>query len=162
MAFAMAIASIAFTALGTIQQYQSAQAAAKYEEQVQKNNNIMAERARDDALRRGRREETLRRMQTTQDVAAATSRIAGSGFDVNTGSALTKQGDIRAMGDIEARTIRSNAAREAYGIQTSNLAERANSAGRVSSLKNQAKGSLISGASQIASSAYTFRKHGTF
>lgn len=162
MAVAFAIASLAFSAIGTIQQYQAANAAARYEEAVQRNNNIMAERAREDAMRRGRREETLRRMQTTQDVATAKSGLAAGGFDVGTGSALTKQGDIRAMGDIEARTIRSNAQREAYGIQVQNVKERAESAGRVSALKNQAKSSLISGASQIAGSTAGYYQSGVF
>lgn len=159
---AFAIAGLAFQAFGAIQQSRAATQQAEYEQAVQRNNNIMAERAQQDAIRRGKREETLRRLRTAQDVSTARSQLAGGGFDVNTGSALTKQSDTRAMGNVEALTIRSNAAREAYGIQTQNARERAESAGRVASYKNQAKSSLISGAASVAMGGYRAYSAGTF
>lgn len=158
----MGIASLAFQMYGSMQQSRAMEQQAEYEEAVQRNNNIMAERAAQDAERRGRREETLRRMQISQDVGTQKSALAGSGFDVNTGSALTKQSDIRAMGDVEALTIRSNKQREINEIRRGNYAERANSAGRVSSLKNKAKSTLISGAASVASGAFGMYNQGMF
>lgn len=161
-ATAFAVAGMAFNMFGAVQQSRAAQQQADYEQAVQRNNNIMAERAQQDAIRRGKREETLRRMQTAQEVSTARSRLAGGGFDVNTGSALTKQSDVRAMGGVEALTIRSNAQREAYGVQTQNARERAESAGRVASYKNQAKSSLISGATSTLQMGYSAYNAGAF
>jgi len=158
----LGVAGLAFQAFGAIQQSQAASQQAEYEQAVQRNNNIMAERAKEDALRRGKREETLKRLQTAQDVSTSRSKLAGGGFDVNTGSALTKQSDVRAMGNVDALTIRSNAQREAYGIQTQNAAERANSGGRVLGYKNKAKSSLISGATSVTAGAYDMSKAGLF
>lgn len=154
--------SMAMTAFGAIQQSQAASAQAAYEKQVQQNNNVMAARAQEDALARGKREETLRRMQTSQDVGTAKSNLAAGGFNVNTGSALTQQSDIAAMGDVEALTIRNNAQREAYGIGVENYAQRAESKSRIAASKNQAKSSLISGAASVAGQGASAYNAGIF
>jgi len=153
---------MAFQAFGAVQRSRAAQQQAEYEQAVQRNNNIMAQRAQEDAIKRGKREETLRRLQIGQDVGSAKSQLAGSGFNVNTGSALTKQSDIEAMGEVEALTIRNNAQREAYGINVQNAQERAASAGRVASYKNQARSSLISGATGVAQSGFNAYTAGAF
>jgi hypothetical protein len=144
------------------QQAKAAQQQADYEAAVQRNNNIMSQRAQQDAIRRGKREETLRRLQTAQDVSTKRGRLAGGGFSVNTGSALTAQSDIRAMGNVEALTIRSNAQREAYGMQVDNAKERAGSAGRVAQYKNKAKSSLISGATSALGTGLSAYQNGAF
>jgi len=159
---ALAVVGMAFQMYQGQQQAQQYEQQAKYEEAVQRNNNIMAERAAQDAEQRGRREEALKRMQISQEVGSAKSALAGSGFDVNTGSALTKQSDIAAMGEVEALTIRDNAQREAYGVRTGNAAQRAESQGRVYGLKNKASSSLISAATSVGKSAYSHGKSGTF
>jgi len=153
---ALAVASLVMTGMGAIQQFQAANAQAEYAEAVQRNNDIMADRAKKDAIKRGKREETLRRMQIKQDVGTARSKLAGGGFDVNTGSALTRQSDITAMGGVEALTIRNNAQREAYGIGVDNYRERAATRSQVAASKNRATSSLISGASSVASGAYNY------
>lgn len=159
---AFMVASMAMSAVQAQQQAQAAQAQADYEQAVQRNNNIMAERAKQDALRRGKREETLKRLETAQEVSTKRGQLAGSGFNVNTGSALTAQSDIKAMGGVEAQTIRSNARREAYGIDVDNARERAGSAGRVSQFKNQKKAAIISGASNIAAAGWKGYDSGAF
>ena len=159
---AFMVASMAMGAIQAQQQAQAAQQQADYEAAVQRNNNIMAERAKQDAIRRGKREETLKRLETAQKVGTKRSNLAGSGFAVGTGSALTAQSDIKAMGGVEAQTIRSNARREAYGISVDNARERAASAGRISQYKNQKKSAIISGATSVLGSAYTGYKDGAF
>lgn len=159
---ALGVASLGMQLMGSMQQAQAAQDQADYEAAVQRNNNIMAERARKDAIKRGKREETLRRLQIGQDKATARSQLAGGGFDVNTGSALTRQSDVEAMGEVEALTIRNNAQREAYGISVDNARERAASAGRIASFENKRKSSLISGATQVISGGYGMARDGVF
>ena len=159
---ALMVMSMAMSAMGAMQQAQAANDAADYEKAVQRNNNVMAERAKADTLQRGKREEVLRRHQITQDVATKKSQLSASGFDVNTGSALTAQSDVAAMGQVEALTIRSNTQREAYGIDVGNNKERAESGGRVMGFKNQAKASLISGASSVISAGYKGYSSGAF
>ncbi len=161
-AAAFLVVSMALTAASAVQQSRAANAQAAYEKQVQQNNDIMAQRAQEDALSRGRREETLRRMQTQQDVGAAKSKLAAGGFNVNTGSALTYQSDVAAQGDIEALTIRNNAQREAYGIGVENYGRQAESRSRIAASKNQAKSSLITGATQVASLGYSGYSTGAF
>lgn len=150
------------SAIQAQQQAQAAQQQADYEAAVQRNNNIMAERAQKDAIRRGKREETLKRLETAQEVSTKRGQLAGGGFDVNTGSALTAQSDIKAMGGVEAQTIRSNARREAYGISVDNARERAGSAGRIAGFKNQKKSAIISGATSIVGTGWKGYQAGAF
>ena len=142
--------------LGFIQSQQQA----SYTEAVARNNQIMADRATADAIKRGKDEETRRRLQTLQDVGTERSKLASGGFDVNSGSALTKQSDIRAMGDVEAVTIRNNAQREAYGIQTQNYATQAEAKGNAAASRNAGFTSLISGATSVYSGYSKLSKSG--
>lgn len=148
------VASLAMTAIGTMQQYSAAQDQAQYAEDVAEQNAVVNERAAKDAIKRGEREERLHALRVSKEKSAARSSLAAGGFDVNFGSSLTKQADIQAMGDVESGTIRSNAHREAYGIRVQGVASEARSRGEISAAKNRATGSLITGAAKMAGTAY--------
>lgn len=154
--------SMVISAVGAIQQANAANDQADYIDQVAKQNAVMNERAAQDAIKRGDREERLHALRTSQEKSQKRSALAAGGFDVNFGSSLVAQADVQAMGDIESGTIRSNAAREAYGIRVQGVKEQARAEGERSAAKNRATSSLISGAGKIAGTGASFGMSGAF
>ena len=117
----LTVASIASTAIGTgisaIGQARQASAQrqqAQYQARVAENNAITAERLAEDSIQRGQIEEQRNRAQTRQLQGRQTAALAASGVDVASGSALDVISDTAAVGEIDALTIRDNAAREAW------------------------------------------------
>jgi hypothetical protein len=131
---AVALASLAFTAVGTAagvmgqitQQNAQAQAAsvnaaqARYQAQVAAQNMTLMDQQAADAKQRGQVAEENRRRLTQQQVGQQTAQLAAQGTDLE-GSPLDILGDTRAAGELDARTIRGNALREAYGYQIQGL-----------------------------------------
>lgn len=70
-----------------------------------------------DAVVRGAHDESRFREGVNQMIGSQRSGIAASGVDVNSGSAVDVQADTRHLGELDALTIRTNAAREAWGYQ---------------------------------------------
>lgn len=120
---ALTVASTAAGVAGQIQQ-QNAQAQAAsanaaqavYQAQVARQNQALAERQAADATQRGQVAEENRRRQTALQLGQQTAALAAQGTDL-TGSELDILGDTAAAGELDARTLRVNAAREAYGYQ---------------------------------------------
>lgn len=118
------------TGLGVVgmvgQQQAQAQAAsanaaqARYQAQVAEQNRELARRQQADALQRGQVAEDNRRRVTAQQIGQQTAALAGQGTDLD-GSPTDILGDTAATGELDARTIRANAAREAYGYQVQGL-----------------------------------------
>ncbi len=96
------------------------QAQAIYQAQVARQNQELANRQAADALQRGQVAEQSRRYQTRQQIGQQTAAFAAQGTDLE-GSPLDILGDTAAAGELDAITIRSNAAREAYGYQVQGL-----------------------------------------
>lgn len=134
MSGGVSAASLAFTAIGTGmnfvgqigQQNAQAQAAgvnaaqARYQAQVAAQNKTLMDRQAADAVQRGQVAEQNRRYQTRQQIGQQTAALAAQGTDLE-GSPLDILGDTAAAGELDAVTIRSNAAREAYGYQVQGL-----------------------------------------
>jgi len=148
------VASIAGTAFSFIQSRQQAAAA---DAAAQQQLDVSAAAAAD-ATRRGERESALRRLQSAQDVSSQRSALAASGFDVNTGSALTRQFDVGRTGEIEAQTISSNASREAGGIVNQGSARSTRLRNQASATRGEGIGSLITNASQVSSKWQALRR----
>jgi len=118
------------TGLGVVgmvgQQQAQAQAAsanaaqARYQAQVAEQNRELARRQQADALQRGQVAEDNRRRVTAQQIGQQTAALAAQGTDLD-GSPTDILGDTAATGELDARTIRANAAREAYGYQVQGL-----------------------------------------
>ena len=72
-----------------------------------------------DALQRGKIDEKKQRRVTEQVIGSQRAGLAAQGVDVNRGSALDVQADAAYLGELDALTIRHNAAKEAwgYGVQ---------------------------------------------
>lgn len=91
--------------------------AGRYQDRVAQHNARLAEQAAADALDRGSVEESRQRARTGQLIGSQRAAYASAGVDVASGSALDVVGDTAAIGELDARTIRNNAAREAWGLQ---------------------------------------------
>lgn len=99
---------------GQQQQAQAQRASADYNAAVQRNNAVLANQQAQDAVERGRVDESRHRRQVQQLKGRQTAALAASGVDVNSGSALDTLGDTAVMGEIDALQIRDNASREAW------------------------------------------------
>lgn len=80
-------------------------------------NATLAEQAAVDATNRGTEEERRVRRRTSQLIGAQRAAAAAQGIDVASGSALDLQDEATYMGELDAETVRNNAAREAYGFR---------------------------------------------
>ncbi len=69
-----------------------------------------------DASQRGAQQEGIARTKGTQEVSSQATQIAQGGLETS-GTAAKVLSDTRAMSELDALTIRSNAAREAWGHQ---------------------------------------------
>ena len=114
--------------VGSIQQASAARAqgraeqqAAEFQAAVARNNQILAERAAEDALARGQAEVAQEAERTKALVARQRVVQAGLGQTVDVGSALDLNIDAIAAGKLADLTIRNNAEREALGFRTQGL-----------------------------------------
>ncbi|MNJ23108.1 hypothetical protein D3C77_174860 [compost metagenome] len=115
-----AVAAIPFIAMGasalmSAQQSQQ-QGAATAAANIQ--NAQYAGQAAEDAVARGEFESDQQRLRTNAAIGTQRTGFAANGVDVNTGSAAEIQDDTAALGELDALTIRNNAAREAWGYRT--------------------------------------------
>lgn len=124
---ALTAASTAAGVMGQIgQQNAQSQAAsanaaqARYQAQVAQQNQELARRQAADATQRGQVAEDNRRRQTALQIGQQRAGLAAQGTDF-TGSETDILGDTAAAGELDARTIRANAAREAYGYTVQGL-----------------------------------------
>lgn len=81
-------------------------------------NADVAEWQAQDALTRGRVNAKRMRQQTERTIGSQRAALAGQGVDVNKGSALDVVADAAYLGELDALTIRNNAAKEAWGYRT--------------------------------------------
>src|SRR5262245_14171461 len=98
-------------------------------------NARVEEEAARDALVRGALGEQQQRQLTRGIIGTQRAGFASQGVDVGTGSALDVQADAAYLGELDALTIRNNAAREAHGYQVE--AERARRRGQYARLTGQ-------------------------
>lgn len=171
-ASSLAIASIAASAVGTgmsvIGQMQAGAAAknqAAYQAAVARNNQILSERAAQDALLRGKQAEEQKRLETRRLIGQQRAVMAGNGVVIDQGSALDITSDTREYGELDALTTRYNAEREAYAarVQGANFAQEATladmrGASASSSATFGAVGSLITGAGSVGKDWYNYKK----
>lgn len=71
----------------------------------------------EDAITRGKADENLSRIATKGLIGRQRAAMGAQGVDINRDSALDVVEDAAAMGELEAMTIRNNAAMEAWGYK---------------------------------------------
>lgn len=114
----LAAASIGASALGQVAAGQAASASAKYNSQVAANNAKIATQNASYAGQEGESKAAQSEANTRATSGAILATQGASGVNVNTGSAPDVRQSQAQVGMLEAMTIRSNAARAAYGYQT--------------------------------------------
>jgi hypothetical protein len=112
------LAASGLSALGTLSQSRAASQAASYNAQVATQN---AQIATTNANMTGAQGEAAVGVAGAKTRAAAAGELANqgaSGLDVNKGSAVDVRASTAEVGELNALTIRSQAAQTAYGYQT--------------------------------------------
>ena len=152
----MAVASFAGTALsafGQVQAGQQAAAAAEYNAAVARNNQIIADRQAEDALKRGQVAEEEQRRRTRAMAGTQRAALAASGIQLDQGSPVDILSDTAQFGELDALTIRNNAEREAYGYRVQGMnfgaeagLQQSRAGSAMSSALIGAGGTLLSGA----------------
>lgn len=130
-------------------------------------NARLSEQAAQTALMQGEREEQRTRLNTANLKSSQTASLAAHGVDVGEGSAAEILTSTDVMGEVDANTVHANAVRAAMGYRTQGVNYQNDAlmkrAGADSISPNTAlASSLITGASQVASSWYTLDKAGAF
>lgn len=151
-----ALASTGFGIYGAMQQGQAQADAATYQAQVARNNQIVAEQNAAYARQAGAAQEAGQRMRTAALAGKQKAFAAANGFDVNSGSNVDLLGSTATLGELDAQTIRNNAARTAAGY----VSQGADFGSQAGLLDNQrraaATAGTISGAASLLGGASSF------
>lgn len=92
-------------------------AASESQAQLADYNAGVAELQAQDAVARGSLDESRFRQNVRQVIGSQRAGMAAGNVDVGYGSAVDVQGDAAFLGELDALTIRTNAARQAWGYQ---------------------------------------------
>ncbi|MBD1412793.1 hypothetical protein NUJ30_08765 [Burkholderia contaminans] len=169
ISIAMTAVSAGVAAYGAIKQGQAQSAALQYQAQVAANNQKIANQYAQQAIADGENKVAAKQQQTAQMIGAQRAAMAANGIDLDSGSPLRLQQDTAKLGNVDALTIRNNAAREAYGYQVQGLSygqqaqlDEAGASNAVTAGNLNAFSSIIGGASSIGSKWIDYTKTGVF
>jgi len=115
---AISIASAGIGAVGAMQQADAQRQSAEFNAKVAENNAKVAQQKAISASQAGEQQAAIKEQETRSKVGAMLAAQGASGVDVNTGSAAKVRVGESQLGHMDAMTIRSNAAKTAYGYQT--------------------------------------------
>ena len=110
--------------VGGQRQANAAQQQGQYEQKIAEQNATLADQQAQDALTRGSIAESRQRLETRQTIGATRATLAAQGVDISSGSAADVQGSEAGLGELDALTIKNNAAREAWGYNVQAAQER--------------------------------------
>lgn len=152
-------AAIGLLAASAGQQYGASKASGAAAQRIGEYNASIAEFKADDAIARGRDDEGRHRLKTRSLIGSTRTAFAASGVDVNDpdSTAVNVQANIAALSEIDALTIRANAAREAWGYKIE--AADATNRGQLARMEGDSRaiGSLLSTAGNVYYSKYGFQ-----
>lgn len=126
-----------------------------YKAQVAENNAAIATQQAQWAGEEGDQSASAAALKTRATEGGIEANQAASGIDVNTGSAVQVQDSARILGKLDALTIRSNAARQAYGYQVEATNQTAQSQLDKFAAKNDIEAGEIGAGSTILGGAAT-------
>ncbi len=150
------LAGAGVSAAGSIEAGNAGQAAAAYRSQVAANNAKIAQTNARMDIQAGEVAATNQGLKTRAKVGEEKAAQGAAGVDVNTGSAVDVRAGTAEIGMLDALTVRSNAAKQAYGqlVNASNYetqskldlmeGEQAKKAGEIGAIS-----SLLGGASTV-------------
>lgn len=117
----------ATSAFGSIAQGQAQKSAAEYNAKIASENAAQAKQNAAIAGQSGAEQAAQQSLKTRAEVGAIKANQAAAGLDVNSGSAVDVRSSARELGELDALTVRSNAAKQAYGYQVQGINEQAQS-----------------------------------
>lgn len=124
----LGVTALAFAAVGagvnayaTYQAQSAANAAAEYNAKVAERNKQIADMQAERAEQQGEIDAKQHRLKVAGMIGEQRSDLAGSGVVVDEGSALDVIQDTAEWGELDALTIRNNAAVDAWGYRTQGL-----------------------------------------
>jgi hypothetical protein len=153
MGVAVPIVMAAATAYGAYSQYKQGQ----YQSAVARNNQSIAEQNANLITQQGAVAEQTQRQKTAQLIGMERANEGASGVSLDSGSPLRLQSDTATLGEVDALTIRNNAAIAAWGArsQASSFGSQAKADALTGELN--AGGSLLSGAAATGSAWDKYR-----
>lgn len=171
---AAATASLILTGVGTaasmygqMQQGKAQQGMYNYQAGVDRNNKIISDRYANDAIERGKEAEAEQRRKTQQIIANQRVGFAANGIDLGSDVISETLSDSAMLGELDALTVRSNAAREAYGYKVQGMNYEASAQNSILAGKNArsagrtaAMSTLLSGAASVGGSYTDFKSKG--
>lgn len=153
------IAGVVSSAQAAYNQSKATKAATEYQAAVDRNNAQRAEWQAQDAITRGQKAEQAQRLKTAQLRSSQRAAFAARGVALDEGSPLAILQDTDYMGELDAQTLKDNAAREAWGHRTQASSYRSNAdmlsaRAAAESPTGAAFTSLLTNAGAVASSWY--------
>lgn len=145
-------------AYGAIQSSEAQSASLKYQAQVAANNAIIANQNAAQTTQSGEALSSAQAMKTRQNAGAIVAAQSASGVDLSSPSSVDVRSSAAQLGELDALTIRSNTARQAYGYETQASSDIGQQGADVAGAQNaqvaggiNATASLLSGVSGAAS-----------
>lgn len=122
------VAAAGLSAMSSYQDSQARKAQADHQAQMSRNNQIIANRNAEEILKQGKEEANRYRGHVDQLKANQMVSLVAQGTDVTEGTSIDLLADTAEQGERDARTIESNADREAYNarVQGMNYGSQAN------------------------------------
>ncbi len=136
---------------GTLQGGRAASQSAKYQSAVAANNATIAQQNATRAGQEGEQQAFIAEQKNRAKVGALVADQAASGIDVNKGSALDIRQSEAQIGQLDAMTIRANAAQKAYGYQVESTSKTADADLYKAEAKNAKTASYINAATILGS-----------
>jgi hypothetical protein len=153
MCEATLIMMAASTVLSAGAQYQQGQVA----KQVGRNNQIMAEYAAQDALRRGEEDAQKVRQQADQLKGRQRALMAAKGLDLTEGTPADILDQTDFFGQTDIATTRGNAARDAWSMRARGSQAAAEGSAAARNANMSAFGTLLGQGGQVADKWYSSR-----
>lgn len=148
-------------ALGQMKQGKAASQAAQYNATVAANNANISRQNAINAGHEGEIAAAQAQQETRAKVGAIKADQGASGVDLNSGSSIDVRSSAAQTGQLNAITLRSNAARKAYGYQLEASGQDAQSQLDLSTAKNEKSAGLLNASTTLLSgvgNAYSIHK----
>ena len=157
-----ALAGAAASTIGSIQQGQSAANSAKYNSEIAANNETIANQNANYASAVGEQQAANQEQKNRSKLGAVIANQAASGIDVNSGSATDVQQSTAEVGQLDAMTIRANAAKQAYGYKVDAASSAAQSQLDKYQAKNDSTAGYVNAATVLGSNVAKGNSNGLF
>lgn len=149
----IAAIGLGLSAYGTVQQANAAKDAANYQSKVAAGNEQVAAQNATAAGAAGEAKAAISEQKTRAAVGAELAAQGSSGVDINSSTARAVRTSEDMTGQLDAQTIRSNAARQAYGYEVQGSGFQNNAAADTSTGKNDSSGGYIGAGSGLLTGA---------